>query len=100
MKSLPFLLLLVVACVFGRNGYGQFRSEYGKDTILIKKDNKTIEGITVKHKKEGLWISYNEEGRITSRGNYVNGIQEGMWTNWEFRSANDTLIRIGTYSNG
>jgi len=97
--ALKFCLYLLLFTVSVRC-WGQFRSEYGKDTVLIKKDNKTIKGITVKHKKEGLWFSYDGDGRVTSKGNYVKDVQQGSWTYWIFQSATDTLVTTGSYFNG
>jgi len=84
----------------GHFGFGQFKSDYGKDTVLIKYDNKRINGIKVKDKKDGLWFYYDDDGRVISKGNYVHDVKQGVWEVRQFRSATDTVITTCIYSNG
>jgi antitoxin component YwqK of YwqJK toxin-antitoxin module len=48
-------------------------------------------------RKQGYWEDYYENGRIRSKGNYVNGIWEG---NWEWYYDNGKISSKASYVNG
>jgi antitoxin component YwqK of YwqJK toxin-antitoxin module len=48
-------------------------------------------------RKQGYWEYYYENGRIRSKGNYVNGIWEG---NWEWYYDNGKISSKASYVNG
>ena len=48
-------------------------------------------------RKQGYWEDYYGNGRIRSKGNYVNGIWEG---NWEFYYDNGKISSKASFVNG
>ena len=47
--------------------------------------------------KEGVWVTYRDDGQLEQKGNYKNGIAEGAWVSyWE----NGQLSHKENYKNG
>jgi hypothetical protein len=60
------------------------------------KDGVRINQYDGEGRKQGIW-EYYEDGKLYSKGNYINGLREGIW---ETYYDNDQLKRKGTYKNG
>jgi antitoxin component YwqK of YwqJK toxin-antitoxin module len=48
-------------------------------------------------RKQGYWDDYYDNGRIRSKGNYVNGYQDGVWV---FYGVNGKISSKASYVNG
>jgi antitoxin component YwqK of YwqJK toxin-antitoxin module len=59
---------------------------------------KTAEGpVNASEKREGLWTAWYPDGGIRSKGNYLNGYQNGEW---EFYAQNGKTEQIGNFRSG
>ena len=47
--------------------------------------------------KTGLWVKYYNNGKLFSKGSYINGERDGYW---EFYYLNGDLHSTELYSNG
>jgi antitoxin component YwqK of YwqJK toxin-antitoxin module len=47
--------------------------------------------------RHGLFVAYHENGRVSSEGKYVDGLEEGMWRDYH---KNGQLAAEGTYVHG
>lgn len=61
------------------------------------KDYEKLGLINDNNQKEGCWKDYHENGKLSSKGNYVNGVRDGYW---EFYYGNEHLYIKGYYVNG
>ena len=62
-----------------------------------KKELNLINLFNAKGEKHGYWESYYDNGNLSYKGNYVDGIKHGYWE--EYRS-NGKLSFKGKYVNG
>ena len=95
---LIFALVLISSIAFAQT---EPELKLNEETNLIEAtyfhDNGSIsqEGtFNLQKELHGKWISYNEEGKKVSIGNYTNGLKTGKWFFW---SGND--MKEVEYSN-
>jgi antitoxin component YwqK of YwqJK toxin-antitoxin module len=60
-------------------------------------DGKRINQYDSEGRKQGLWYNYNNEGNISSKGSYKNGLMDGYW---EFYWENGKISSKGSFING
>ncbi|MDC7994768.1 toxin-antitoxin system YwqK family antitoxin [Altibacter sp. HG106] len=86
MKNL-LALMMIVALATASFAQNTPRTEYVKKGDLthatIYHDNGMVAQkghYTKEGKLTGTWMSYDAEGNITAKANYVNGMKDGTWT--------------------
>ena len=50
-----------------------------------------------KNQKHGYWERYDSNGKLVSKGNFLNGLRHD---HWEYYYGNGNLAYKGTYING
>jgi antitoxin component YwqK of YwqJK toxin-antitoxin module len=71
-----------------RDGHHTLRDAFGRPTA---------EGDILGHNRHGVWTSYNEQGRVRSRNEYVHGVLQGPTIT--FRD-NGALFYVGQHRDG
>lgn len=86
LTTFTFLLYFSPYVVFGKTVtwddlaysgglyYKKFRTIPFSGEITGKSQGKIVKG-----KKEGIWIEYDENGKLISKDNYKNGKKESSW---------------------
>ena len=69
-------------------------SDWNKEQPI--KDGKEINQYDSEGNKQGYWENYNTNGKIESKGNYINNIRDGYW---EYYYPNGQLFIAGGYNN-
>ncbi|MEZ4915378.1 MAG: hypothetical protein R2836_00135 [Chitinophagales bacterium] len=88
MKKIIGLIsvLLCGVLVFSQNSIN-IEKEYKKtkidkktEQVFVYQNDKLIEkGILVNGKREGVWQSFDDEGRITAEASFAEGKKNGVW---------------------
>lgn len=69
-----------------------------KETLYFKDNQKFLEGTyNESTERDGIWISWFENGKKNSQGTYVNGKEEGKYTVWHL---NGKIHYVGHYKSG
>ena len=77
-----------------------------RDGIYYKKFTETlfsgeitgkVQGNYKRGKKEGEWVSYDDNGQLSGKGSFKNGKRDGAWVKYH---DNGQLKNKGSYKNG
>ena len=55
-------------------------------------------GKMIKGQREGMWVYYWDNSKLSAKGNYKNNTKEGYWESYDMKGQSDRLA--GTYRNG
>jgi antitoxin component YwqK of YwqJK toxin-antitoxin module len=73
---------------------GLFQKFIAKKMILVE------EGYYQNNLMDSTWTRFDDKGRITERGNYLNDIKTGPWKDIVYNGDTATTVSEGSYVNG
>ena len=81
----------------GKDGHVDDNGMQGTWEQYYNNGKLATKGNYVNGERDGYWEYYDDNGKLFSKGNYVNGKRDGYW---EYYKNNGKLSSKGNYKNG